>query len=264
MNQTIQPGPKLADGRTAEVFAWGDGQVLKLYRPGWNRRTVEFERRQALASQQTGYRVPQVGDIVEVEGRFGIEYERIEGRTMLDAIQQQPLRFWEFSRLMTDMHLDMHARTAQGLESAVERLAGKIRRVEAFDQKTRDVILNRLFELPQEDKLLHGDFHPLNILLTSDGPVIIDWIDATRGHPLADVARTAVIAHFAVPKEQRFSRFLFRNMARTYLKRYLRFSPYSRKELRDWMLPVAAGRIEENIAHEIEPLLKFVHQLILN
>ena len=183
---------------------------------------------------------------------------------MLEAIQKQPLRFWEWSRLLTDLHIDMHSRTAQGLESVVERLAGKIRRVKAFDQKTRELLLRRLFELPEEGKLLHGDFHPLNILLTSDGPVIIDWIDATLGHPLADVARTAVIACFGVPNEQRIARLLFRTMAKIYVRRYLKASPYTREQYLAWLLPVAAGRIEENIAHEVEPLLKFVHQLMLN
>lgn len=28
-------GPLIAEGNTAEVFAWGANQVLKLYRPGY-------------------------------------------------------------------------------------------------------------------------------------------------------------------------------------------------------------------------------------
>lgn len=30
----MQPNIPLACGRMAEVFAWGDGRVLKLFRPG--------------------------------------------------------------------------------------------------------------------------------------------------------------------------------------------------------------------------------------
>jgi hypothetical protein len=253
-----KPGPKLADGRTAEVFAWGDDQVLKLYRDGWPRRVAEFEHGQALASQQTGYRVPIVGEILEIEGRVGILYERVGGSTMLVQIIKKPYRFPHFSRLMTDLHLEMHQREAENLEPVQERLAGKIQAVSEFDEDTQNTLLRHLFSLPEETKLLHGDFHPDNILLTNNGPVIIDWIDATLGHPLADVARTVVIGTYGVPPEEYFGRFIFSTMVKLYLRRYFQHSPYSRTDLDNWMLPVAAGRLSEQIPHETAPLHAFV------
>jgi len=47
-------------------------------------------------------------------------------------------------------------------------------------------------------------------------------------------------------------------MVRLYLKRYFRISPYPRNELDAWLLPVAAGRLSEEIPHETDPLIKFV------
>ncbi|MBN1094319.1 phosphotransferase [Blastococcus sp. TML/M2B] len=38
------------------------------------------------------------------------------------------------------------------------------------------------------DALLHLDLHPDNVLLTADGPVVIDWTNAARGRPEVDVA----------------------------------------------------------------------------
>ena len=255
-------GPKLADGRTAEVFAWGENQVLKLYREGWTRRTAEYEHRLAKASEQTGYRVPHVREIVEVDGRAGIVYQRIEGETMLGRFLKQPYRLVGFSRQMADLHVEMHAKDAQNLEPVTERLAGKIDAVEALDHATKQLIFEHLFSLPQDTKLLHGDFHPDNIMLTADGPVIIDWIDATLGHPLADAARTAVLARFGVPPEEKVGRLMFQTMGRIYLRRYFRHSPYTRRDLQNWLLPVAAGRLSERIPHEAEPVLAFVKELV--
>ena len=255
MTTPTQPGPKLADGRTAEVFAWGEDQVLKLYREGWPRRTAEFEHKQALASQQTGYRVPQVGEIVEIDGRAGIVYQRVEGETMLRGFQKNLLKFPSVVRQLADLHLEMHRCEASGLETIVQRLTDKIGRVELLDSETRDRILKHLHALPVDNKLLHGDFYPDNIMLTLNGPVIIDWIDATLGHPLADVARTTVLGTFGIPPEDKVGRFMIGRMVSGYLRRYFRFSPFSRKELEAWLLPVATGRLEENIPHETEPLL---------
>ena len=39
----IALGAPLAQGRTAEVFAWDDGHVLKLFRPGWDMDVASHE-----------------------------------------------------------------------------------------------------------------------------------------------------------------------------------------------------------------------------
>jgi aminoglycoside phosphotransferase (APT) family kinase protein len=41
-------------------------------------------------------------------------------------------------------------------------------------------------------RLCHGDLHPSNVILAADGPVIVDWFDASRGSPIADVARSSM------------------------------------------------------------------------
>lgn len=49
-----------------------------------------------------------------------------------------------------------------------------------------------------EDRLLHIDYHPLNVLV-EDGAVtaVLDWANARRGDPRADLARTRGILRFA-------------------------------------------------------------------
>ena len=43
--------------------------------------------------------------------------------------------------------------------------------------------------LPDGDRLLHFDLHPLNVILSPTGPVVIDWTNACVGGPGVDVAR---------------------------------------------------------------------------
>jgi aminoglycoside phosphotransferase (APT) family kinase protein len=56
----------------------------------------------------------------------------------------------------------------------------------------------RLHALPSrsgepDERVLHLDLHPANVVLTPRGPVLIDWTNATDGPPDLDVALTAVI-----------------------------------------------------------------------
>ncbi|MFC2013409.1 phosphotransferase family protein [Chloroflexota bacterium] len=54
--------------------------------------------------------------------------------------------------------------------------------------RVKEVVLEALEQLPDGSAVCHGDFHPRNIIISSRGPVIIDWANATQGNPLADVA----------------------------------------------------------------------------
>jgi Ser/Thr protein kinase RdoA (MazF antagonist) len=255
-------GSLLAEGRTSEIFAWGTDQVLKLYREGWSPKSAPYEYSQALASQKTGYRVPKVGELVEIEGRQGITYQRIEGRTMLQEMVKKPWKLRLFGRQQALLHAEMHKHSATDLPLVNDRLAQKIQNINHLDQAVKSEILKRLATLPQDDKLLHGDFHPGNIMLTADGPVIIDWIDAALGHPLADLARTLVLFRVGEPPENLHIRLADKFFMRPYLPIYFQHSPYSPEDLEAWMLPVAAARLEENISHEIKPLIRMVHQLL--
>ena len=41
--------------------------------------------------------------------------------------------------------------------------------------------------------LCHGDLHPSNVILTVDGPMVVDWFDTGRGDPIADIARSTLL-----------------------------------------------------------------------
>src|SRR6478672_1831381 len=46
----------------------------------------------------------------------------------------------------------------------------------------------------------HLDLHPLNVIMSPNGPVVIDWPNARRGDPILDVAVTyALIACGHIP-----------------------------------------------------------------
>lgn len=56
--------------------------------------------------------------------------------------------------------------------------------------------------LPEHNMLCHGDFHPGNIILTKDGPTVIDFMNVCRGDALYDIARTLfLICYTPLPKD---------------------------------------------------------------
>ncbi len=75
----------LAEGRTAEVFAAGEGRVLKLDRPEWNGLSV-FEASVLTLLADAGLPVARPHGTRTVDGRSGVILDRIEGPSLLQVL----------------------------------------------------------------------------------------------------------------------------------------------------------------------------------
>jgi aminoglycoside phosphotransferase (APT) family kinase protein len=79
------------------------------------------------------------------------------------------------------------------LPSQRDRLESKIRRSAAAIDGSLARALDLLPPRAGALRMCHGDMHPSNVILGRDGPVIVDWFDASRGEPIADVARSSLL-----------------------------------------------------------------------
>ena len=199
-------------GFTAEIYAWKEGWILKLFNQGISRAAVEHEANKTRIVHATGLPVPAVGEIIEIEDRYGMELERVDGISMLDALTKSPWKYPALARQLAELHAEMHTRRVPELPALSETLARKINRAEKLPENVRQAALKALEQLPEDDRLCHGDFHPGNILLSGRGPVIIDWIDCSRGRPILDVATIVTIVwgrqySLQYPREQGYYEF---------------------------------------------------------
>jgi len=264
MAEQIPPerGKLIGQGRTAEVYAWGDDRVLKLYRAGWHASWAEREAYISRAVSATGLPVPAVGGAIEVDGRQGILFGRVAGPSMLQQFGAKPWTLVRALRAFTDLHLAMHRQAVHELPSQRQQLIRLIEGASPVPDGVRAAALERLERLPDGDALCHGDYHPDNVLVTRNGPIIIDWGGASRGHPLADVARTALLLQVGEPLSSQLNRWLLASaralVRRAYVRRYLRLRPASAGELAAWRLPIAVARLGEGIAEERGKLLRLI------
>jgi aminoglycoside phosphotransferase (APT) family kinase protein len=163
------PGRLIAGGRSADVYEAGDGRVLRRYRDGRPADRVVREAEVMAHARAHGVPVPEVFDVAGCD----IVMERADGPTMLTVLGRRPLAFRRQARLLARLHAVVHA------VPALEWLPAPF-----GDGDGAPV-------------LLHRDLHPQNVILTADGPRIIDWEGAARGPAVADVAMTWVIVGFS-------------------------------------------------------------------
>ena len=256
------PGPRLGIGRTAEVFAWGDREIIKLLRPAFPDRVGEREVAIARRVDASGLAAPRFLGVERVEGRYGLVYERITGPSMLDRLRRRPWRVDQLARAFAALHADMHETDGAGLPSLVAKLRAEIERAaESLGNVRRDATLRALDRLARGSTVCHGDMHPGNVILSSAGPIVIDWLTAGFGPPEADVARTMFLLTGSdipgtYPRVQRALIGTLRGrFAATYLRAYRRRRALDAHQLALWRLVVLAARVGEGIEAERSSLL---------
>lgn len=241
-------GHLLGSGKMAEAFQYGE-HVLKLYRdPG--SRSVAFGEAAILAIVgEHGLPTPAVHEAGHFAGRWGLVMDRAAGQPLATLAAADPTLVPAALEAMVQLHLAIHAREEVRLSPLKPRLADRIGRV-SLDAGLRAKLLARLAELPEGNRLCHGDFHPFNIIGMPGAAMIVDWPDATSGPPAADVARSYLLMRHGASHA----------LADAYLERYLAASDLTDADIRGWLPIIAAARLSENVPEENARLLELARQ----
>jgi aminoglycoside phosphotransferase (APT) family kinase protein len=154
------PGRLLASGRWSDIYELGPDRVLRRYRdpagmPAWE---------VAVMRQARAHDVP-VPEVFDVDG-LDMVLERVPGPTMLDDLARRPWRVVDHARTLVELHQLVHRVPAPAGPPA---------------------------PFGDGECLLHLDLHPANVILSANGPVLIDWQGAVRGPPEADLAQTYLL-----------------------------------------------------------------------
>jgi aminoglycoside phosphotransferase (APT) family kinase protein len=186
-------GELVARGTRSSIHAYGRGAVVKVPHPSTPARWIESEAAYADAAHAVGAPAPRLLGIEQIEGRPASVWERVEGTLMWERVTTQPRLSAEIGRLLAEVQLALFELVPPvTLPRQRDRLASKIRRAAAMVDPALIRALDLVPESTGRQRLCHGDLHPSNVILSARGPVVVDWFDASRGDPVADVARTFV------------------------------------------------------------------------
>ncbi len=230
-------GAVIGRGAQSVVLANGD-RAQKIYPANFplERALCEAEaHRVALAN---GIRTPKVYGVKCIENRPMLVMERIDGVPLDELMRRKPemisALLEEFARLQQRIHqvpFDGHARFS-------DRVRDRIRQLPIASGKQLG-LMSSLRCLPERTTLCHGDFHPRNIMVAEDGLVVIDWTDASMGHPLADACQTYLLLLLHAPQ-----------LAEPYKSFWDRTPIGDGHTLADWLTPLAFARRSLNRSDE--------------
>ncbi|MCW7508031.1 aminoglycoside phosphotransferase family protein [Leptospira levettii] len=277
MNSSIEQninklGVPFAIGRSADLYALPNNQVLKLFFPSANPKEIEAEYENTLEVYRLHTTKMQCYGKVKVGERLGIIFDRLEGISLTKLPDKNPIELFRIANTLANIHFQMHQTKTQKLkdikEILNECLVGKP--LEFLSEEEKKTIREYIKNLPEGNSVLHLDFHPENVIVKDKDRIVIDWMTAAKGNPCADVSFTQLLFTDAelwpgTPKLKILFYTLIRKFILSgYLKAYKHLSGITDSDLNRWRLSSLLLRLglwdieseRENLKRQIKTWLE--------
>jgi len=240
----LKYGKIIGVGNTATVYEWEDGKVLKIFYKGYPKEAVEREFHNAEAIRNMDFLKPIAYEIIFLEERVGIIYDRVDGESLLDWVMRTG-DVQKCAVYMANLHKAILQNRVSNVPNYKEFLKCNIVNAPTANSKKREEVLQMLDKLAEGNTLCHGDFHPGNILISDRHAVVIDFMNVCHGDFLYDVARTVFLVEYTpVPIEVDDREMLLR-LKRTLGDLYLIQMNVTREMIQDYLSVIIAARVGE-------------------
>lgn len=273
-------GQPMTIARSAEIYDLGNNKVLKLFHANISDDAAKWEFRNATEAYALDEdssllsRIKLHGE-VSIDGRYGIIMDFINGKTLTQNIEKNPLRVVGYSQRLAKTHVAMHAMKADGLRDIREIISAYLddQSMQFLSTRQKAACRRYLSHLPKGNALIHMDFHTDNVLVTPYKDIAIDWATGAKGDRSADLAMTYFLFNEAelYPGISKFQEVLYslfrRTIYKAYFKHYAALAGVSQRELNNqmaqWKLAILIARLVTCQApSEIDVLQRKISSLV--
>ena len=231
-----------------KIYRDGD-KLVKEFDEAFTKAEVLNEALNNARVEETGLKIPKLLDVKKTENGWAITREYIEGKTLSELMAENPDKEDEYLNKFVDIQNEIHSKKAIHLNKIKDKMHAKIS-ASSYEATIRFDLHNRLESVKKHSKVLHGDFRPSNIIVTSDDEYyIIDWAHATQGNASADAARTYLV--FCLQGNQA--------LAEKYLNLFCKKADIPKQLVQQWMPIVACSESIKNKPGERELLDSWVN-----
>lgn len=219
---------ELGAGGHGKVLRINDDTIVKLFYAGDSLEDIKREQDYAKKAFVMGIPTAIPFDIVRCEDMYGLVFELMNADIVSNYLNEYPDRIEnvavKYAKTLKQLHTTHVAENA--LSSTKELYHTRIEGLRAYLTDEEVDTLHRInAAIPDSDTIVHGDFHPKNVMIQNGELVLIDMADLTTGHPLYDLGSMALTHH--LPSDARIENItgmkaeMVRQLWRLFLSSYL-------------------------------------------
>ncbi len=184
----------IGQGANGAVYRIDRENIVKVFQKTTPMEEIERERSLAQEALISGLPTAISYSVVKVDGCYGIVFELIDSETLSHVLSARPEDYDRFTDEYIRLYKTIHETKATGdafpsikqiYYDAIEACRDYYTADEL--EKLRALVAS----VPDADTLIHGDYHPNNIMVQNEELILIDMGDMSRGHIIFDFLATA-------------------------------------------------------------------------
>ena len=177
----------IGKGRVAQIVT-DDVWAYKLY-PSWYPIEGIIKEAHILTQIYTKTQLKSVTCEV-LKDEHALKMSLIHGKTIADMMRKE--KFKEGIQCLIQTQVEVFQYHDLDCEDAFTAFESTLKH-SSLQQEVKDKALQSLSMIERKYHLCHFDMHLENIMMTDEGLVILDWMNAKLGNPTMDIARSYII-----------------------------------------------------------------------
>jgi hypothetical protein len=125
--------------------------------------------------------------VQQIGGRWRIVFDRVSEESFVERMREDPTLVAWYLEIPARLQARIHTYPASQVSSLKAAAGDEHRGAKLFEDPRRHILLSRLADMPDGDPHVPQRFPPDNVSGQASDPVVIDWPNAGRGDPVADV-----------------------------------------------------------------------------
>ncbi len=191
----------IGQGGHGKVYRLDKETIIKVYHDNSPPSLIEKEREYAKNAFVHGVPSAIAYDIVKTEEGYGLVFEMAGAVTVSKFVTEHPERLQEYSVKFGTLLKTLNSTEAD------PKLYGDIKQIyleraekasKYFTNEENAQLVKMINAVPDGSGMIHGDYHPNNVMVQSDGELIlIDMADISKGNGLFDIGGTFLTMYIA-------------------------------------------------------------------
>ena len=188
------------EGYTSTTYFTRDNDaMIKLYNEDTDIAELFREKRYSVEAFRLGIPTPLSGDIIDVEGKKGIIFERIKTKTsMARMLADDYSRLDEIAKDFAIISKELHETKCNvgAFPNVKDVYKIYVDKFNGISNLEKEKIKRFIDSVNDKDTCLHGDYHFGNVIVTADNQkLFIDMADFAYGDPLFDLGTLYFVTH---------------------------------------------------------------------
>lgn len=181
----------IGQGANGKVYRIDADTIVKVYYDENSLPDIKRERELARRAFVLGIPTAIPYDVVRVGNSYGSVFELLNASSFIQLIKDDPSRLDEVVRMSVDLLKKIHS-TEVKPEDMPDMKAVAINWAEFLKdylpQNEYEKLHDLITAVPDDNHMMHGDYHLKNIMLQGDEVLLIDMDTICHGHPVFEFA----------------------------------------------------------------------------